>query len=61
MEEKIYCSHCETIIDTGDYEKFSNKILCYDCIDNYTPVRDCCNERIWSEDTYSDEYITLYN
>ncbi len=59
MEEKIYCSHCGTFIDTDDYEEFNGEILCSDCIDNFTSVCDCCGERIWSEDTYGDEYTTL--
>lgn len=59
MEEKVYCSHCGTFIDTDDYEEFNGEILCSDCIDNFTSVCDCCGERIWSEDTYGDEYTTL--
>lgn len=59
MEEKIYCSHCGSFIDTDDYEEFNGEILCSDCIDNFTSVYDCCGERIWSEDTYGDEYTTL--
>lgn len=59
MEEKVYCSHCGTFIDTDDYEEFNGEILCSDCIDNFTSVCDCCGERIWSEDTQGDEYITL--
>lgn len=59
MEEKIYCSHCGSFIDTDDYEEFNGEILCSDCIDNFTSVCDCCGERIWSEDTYGDEYTTL--
>lgn len=59
MEERLYCSHCGTFIDTDDYEEFNGEILCSDCIDNYTSVCDCCGERIWSEDTQGDEYTTL--
>lgn len=59
MEEKIYCSHCGSFIDTDDYEEFNGEILCSGCIDNFTSVCDCCGERIWSEDTYGDEYTTL--
>ena len=59
MEEKVYCSHCGTFIDTDDYEEFNGEILCSECIDNFTSVCDCCGERIWSEDTYGDEYTTL--
>ena len=59
MEEKVYCSHCGTFIDTDDYEEFDGEILCSDCIDNFTSVCDCCGERIWSEDTQGDEYTTL--
>ena len=59
MEEKVYCSHCGTFIDTDDYEEFNGEILCSDCINNFTSVCDCCGERIWSEDTYGDEYTTL--
>ncbi len=59
MEEKIYCSHCGSFIDTDDYEEFNEEILCSDCIDNFTSICDCCGERIWSEDTYGDEYTTL--
>ncbi len=59
MEEKIYCSHCGSFIDTDDYEEFNGEIVCSDCIDNFTSVCDCCGERIWSEDTYGDEYTTL--
>ena len=59
MEEKVYCSHCGTFIDTDDYEEFNGEILCPDCINNFTSVCDCCGERIWSEDTYGDEYTTL--
>lgn len=59
MEEKLYCSHCGTFIDTDDYEEFNGEILCSDCIDNFTSVCDCCGERIWSEDTQGDEYTTL--
>lgn len=59
MEEKIYCSHCGSFIDTDDYEEFNGEILCSDCIDNFTSICDCCGERIWSEDTYGDEYTIL--
>lgn len=59
MEERLYCSHCGTFIDTDDYEEFNGEILCSDCIDNYTSVCDCCGERIWSEDTQGDGYTTL--
>ena len=59
MEEKVYCSHCGTFIDTDDYEELNGEILCSDCINNFTSVYDCCGERIWSEDTYGDEYTTL--
>lgn len=59
MDEKNYCSHCGSFIDTDDYEEFNGEILCSDCIDNFTSVCDCCGERIWSEDTYGDEYTIL--
>lgn len=61
MEEKIYCSHCGTIIDTDDYEELNGQIVCSDCIENYTSVCDCCGERVWSENAYSDDYTTLCN
>lgn len=61
MKERIYCSHCGTFIDTDNYEEFNGEIFCSDCIDNYTSICDCCGERIWSEDTYGDEYIYLCN
>lgn len=59
MEEKLYCSHCGTFIDTDDYEEFNGEILCSDCIDNFTSVCDCCGERIWSEDAEGDDYTSL--
>lgn len=61
MEEKIYCSHCGTFIDTDNYEEFNGEIICSDCIDNHTYTCDCCGERIWSENAYGDDYITLCN
>ena len=59
MEEKIYCSHCGSFIDTDDYEEFNGEILCSDCLDNYTTVCDCCGTRIWSEDAEGDDYTSL--
>lgn len=59
MEEKIYCSHCGSFIDTDDYEEFNGEILCSDCLDNYTTVCDCCGARIWSEDAEGDDYTSL--
>lgn len=59
MEEKIYCSHCGSFIDTDDYEEFHGELLCSDCINNFTSVCDCCGERIWSEDAQGDEYTIL--
>lgn len=59
MEEKVYCSHCGSFIETDDYEEFNGEILCSDCIDNYTSICDCCGERIWSEDAQGDEYTIL--
>ena len=54
-EEKIYRSHCGTIIDTDDYEELNGQILCSDCIDNLTLICDCCGERTWNKDTYGYE------
>lgn len=59
MEEKIYCSHCGSFIDTDDYEEFNGEILCSDFLDNYTTVCDCCGARIWSEDAEGDDYTSL--
>lgn len=59
MDEKIYCSHCGTIIDTDDYEEFNGEIVCFDCIDNFTSICDCCGERVWSDDTFGDEYTVI--
>ncbi len=59
MEEKIYCSHCGSFIDTDDYEEFNGEILCSDCLDDYTTVCDCCGARIWSEDAEGDDYTSL--
>lgn len=59
MEEKLYCSHCGTFIETDDYEEFNGEILCSDCINNFTSVCDCCGERIWSEDAEGDDYTSL--
>lgn len=59
MEEKIYCSHCGTVIDTDNYEEFNGEILCFDCLDDYTTICDCCGERIWSEDAEDDGYTSL--
>lgn len=61
MEEKIYCSHCRTIIDTDDYEELDGQIFCSDCIENYTTICDCCGDRIWSEEAEGDDYTTLCN
>lgn len=59
MEEKIYCSHCETVIDTDDYEEWNGQIVCSDCIEQYTVTCDCCSARIWNEDAYGDDYTSL--
>lgn len=59
MEEKIYCSHCGTVIDTDNYEEFNGEILCFDCLDDYTTICDCCGERIWREDAEGDDYTSL--
>ena len=58
-ENKIYGSHCGTLIDTDDYEEFEGQILCSDCLENYTTVCDCCGERIWSDEADGDEYTYL--
>ncbi len=59
MDEKIYCSHCGTIIDTDDYEELNSQILCSDCIDELTTYCDCCGSRIWREEMYGDEYVNF--
>ncbi|MGN0605977.1 MAG: hypothetical protein ACI4JM_05600 [Oscillospiraceae bacterium] len=59
MEEKIYCSHCGTIIDTDDYEEIDGQIICSDCIENYTTTCDRCGAIIWDADAYGDDYTSL--
>lgn len=59
MEEKIYCSHCGTIIDTDDYEELDGQIICSDCIENYTTTCDRCGAIIWDSDAYGDDYTSL--
>lgn len=58
-ENKIYCSHCGTVIDTDDYEEWNGQIVCSDCIEQYTVTCDCCGARIWNEDAYGDDYTSL--
>lgn len=59
MEEKIYCSHCGTIIDTDDYGEINGQIICSDCIENYTTTCDRCGAIIWDSDAYGDDYTSL--
>lgn len=58
-ENKLYCSNCGAMIDDDDYEEFNGKIICSDCIEQLTVTCDCCEARVWTEDSYGDEYTTL--
>lgn len=59
MEEKVYCSHCGTVIDTDDYQELDGQIICSDCIENYTTTCERCGAIIWNSDAYGDDYTTL--
>jgi len=64
MEDKntnaLYCSHCGALIgEDEDYEEIDGKIICMDCVNNYTCTCDECNELIFTSESYGDEYTTL--
>ena len=56
MEEKIYCSHCEELIDTDDYGELDGEILCSDCLDDYTTVCDCC---VWVNIRLQEAWLSI--
>ncbi len=58
-ENKIYCSHCGTLIEDDDYETVNGDIVCTDCYENHTTTCDRCGSVIWTDDSYGDEYTTL--
>lgn len=59
MNEKIHCSICGALLSEDEYHYFDGRILCEDCLDNYTTVCDCCCERIWRDNSEGDDYIIL--
>lgn len=57
---EMRCSHCGAIIgENDDFETVNGQVVCTDCIERYTTTCDRCNETIWSDDSYGDEYTTL--
>ena len=54
-ENKLYCSHCGSIIDTDDYSEINGEIICTDCVERYCCTCDECGDLIFDDDTYGDD------
>ena len=59
QEVTLYCEFCGCLIDDDDYTEWNGQIICSDCLENHTTTCECCGERIWDEDVYGDNDITL--
>lgn len=59
MEEKLYCTRCECLIENDDYDTIHDEIICDRCCDDYTVLCECCNERIWLDEDCGDNSIYL--
>ena len=59
-KNSLYCSHCGALIgEDEEFGEINGDVICYDCIEQHTTVCDRCGERIWTNDSYGDEYTTL--
>ncbi|WP_028519293.1 amidoligase family protein [Ruminococcus flavefaciens] len=58
-ENKLYCAHCGSLIDTDDYEEVGGEIVCTDCYEHHTTACDRCGSVIWTDDSFGDEYTNL--
>ena len=59
MEEKLYCTRCECLIEDDDYYTIHDEIICDRCRDDYTVTCECCGELIWSDEDCGDDNIYL--
>ena len=59
MKEKQICTECGAVLDEDEVYEFDGHIMCADCWEERTVVCDCCNRRVWRENTESDCHITI--
>lgn len=59
MKEKQICVECGAVLDEDEVYEFDGHIMCADCWEEKTVVCDCCNRRVWRENTEGDCHITL--
>lgn len=58
-EEQLICSHCGEILTEETKREFDGEIMCELCFDEQTTICDCCNERVWVENTECDSYTSV--
>lgn len=49
MDVITICTHCGAIIETDDFHRLENAILCEDCYENHTFICSHCAERVYEE------------
>ena len=59
MEEKLFCTRCECLIEDDDYYIIHDEIICDRCRDDYTVTCECCGELIWSDEDCGDDNTYL--
>ena len=59
MEEKLFCTRCECLIEDDDYYTVHDEIICDRCRDDYTVTCECCGELIWCNEDCGDDHIYL--
>ncbi len=55
--EKEICEICGKELTTRT--EFDGKLMCDECINRETSICERCGNRVWNDDTYSDDYTVL--
>ncbi|MDE6789678.1 MAG: amidoligase family protein [Ruminococcus sp.] len=59
-EEKRYCSYCGDVLDEDDCGTWVGEdLLCESCVDDECIVCDHCGDTVYSDDSESDDNISL--
>ncbi len=59
-ENALYCNHCGRLITADeDHETVGGDPVCTDYYERHTTTCERCENVIWTDDSYGDEYTTL--
>ena len=59
MKEKVICSKCGAEFDREEITEFEGEMLCDSCLDELTDLCDCCNRRIYRDNSQGDSETFL--